>query len=119
VLTDSDVFTPKLSNSGAGQDAMVLSQERLKSSFPSFISSGGGAFLKNLGSNFPELGIAEDTRQDTAISYKCGGNTAVTLSWGPAEEPAFLNFFFFFWVILVTHAIIDLPYTQGVSSHFS
>lgn len=42
----------------------------------------------------------------------------MNLSQGPADEHTSLNFFSG-GMTLVVYVIIDLPYTQGVSSHFS
>lgn len=43
---------------------------------------------------------------------------SVNLSHGPVDEHTSLNFFSG-GIILAIYVIIDLPYTQGLSSHFS
>lgn len=71
----------------------------------------------NLGSNFPKLRIAEDTRQNTNISTAVEEALCESLP-GPAGEHTSLNLFSGV-VIPVIYVIPELPYTQGVSSHFS
>lgn len=72
----------------------------------------------NLGSNFPKLRIAEDTRQNTSISSTAVEETFCESLPGPAGEHTSLNLFSGV-VIPVIYVIPELPYTQGVSSHFS